>query len=204
MSIIFDNISFSYKTPHKQEIFKDFSLQIKAGERSGIFHASSWGKTTLVKLIAGEEKLRSGKIIINGYEVTRWKEMFSTLSILFQDPEKQFMFPNLKDEYDFVTKNQREKEIVNAIDELAQIFDFELNKFIANRRSIFSVSNEERKILQILFTVPIRKENLILDDPLLYLSEKMQKKMLKYLDESSKTILVLARSENQFRSLFQN
>ncbi|MEA2103576.1 MAG: ATP-binding cassette domain-containing protein [Candidatus Cloacimonadota bacterium] len=208
MSIIFDNVTFSYKIPSPQDVLHEFSFQVNGGEKLGIFKQSGWGKSTLVKLITGEEKLESGRIIIAGYEKQNWKKMFSNLSILFQEPDKQFVFPNLKDEYEFLTENENNKSrgkkinTTQKMDELARIFEFDLQKYISENRTIFSVSSEERKILQILFTISGEEEYLIMDDPLLYLSEKSQQQFLNYLSEIDKTILILARDKKPLRKVF--
>lgn len=57
--IKFDNVTFSYG---KKEVLKDFNLSIKDGERICMFAPSGYGKTTVLRLIMGLEKPKSGKI----------------------------------------------------------------------------------------------------------------------------------------------
>lgn len=57
-----NNISFSY--PDK-EVFKNFSLEIKANDHIWLYGESGCGKTTLARLILGLESVNSGKITIN-------------------------------------------------------------------------------------------------------------------------------------------
>ena len=58
-----NNISFSY--PDK-EIFSDFSLHIKKGDRICLFGKSGCGKTTLLRLILSLEKPQGGSIVFDG------------------------------------------------------------------------------------------------------------------------------------------
>lgn len=58
--IKFDNVTFSYG---KNTVLKDFNLTIKDGERICLFAPSGYGKTTVLRLIMGLEKPKSGKIL---------------------------------------------------------------------------------------------------------------------------------------------
>jgi len=59
--IIVDNVSKSYGA---QELFKNVSFRLNAGERAGLVGRNGSGKTTLFRLIAGEEEPDSGVISI--------------------------------------------------------------------------------------------------------------------------------------------
>lgn len=61
--ILLENISFSYG---ENNIFKDFSLEIKKGEKICFFGESGCGKTTLLRILLGLEKVDNGKITYNG------------------------------------------------------------------------------------------------------------------------------------------
>lgn len=68
-----DNVTFSYG---EKQILKDFSLNIKKGDRLWLYGESGCGKTTLLRLILGLEKAQNGNIINpNG-----WKP-----SVVFQE-----------------------------------------------------------------------------------------------------------------------
>ncbi len=57
--IRFDNVNFSYG---KKEILKGFNFEIEDGARICLFGASGVGKTTVLRLIMGLEKPKSGEI----------------------------------------------------------------------------------------------------------------------------------------------
>lgn len=60
--IKFDNVSFSY---NGKPVIKEFTLQIKEGDRICFFGESGIGKTTLLRLIAGLEKADSGSLSVS-------------------------------------------------------------------------------------------------------------------------------------------
>jgi ATP-binding cassette subfamily F protein 3 len=65
--IIVDRLSKSYGA---QELFKDASFKLNAGERAGLVGRNGSGKTTLFRLIAGMEEADSGTIAVpKGYSI---------------------------------------------------------------------------------------------------------------------------------------
>lgn len=68
-----DNLTFSYG---QKNIFKEYSLQIKKGDRLWLYGESGCGKTTLTRLILGLEKPQSGNV----YNPNAWKP-----SVVFQE-----------------------------------------------------------------------------------------------------------------------
>lgn len=66
-NINFDHVRFGYNSDNI--IIKDFSLDIKAGQKVAIVGPTGAGKTTIVKLLMRFYKLDSGKISIDGIDI---------------------------------------------------------------------------------------------------------------------------------------
>lgn len=64
----FDNISFRYK-PGGQEILRNLSLDIKAGEVVGVVGRSGSGKSTLTKLLQRLYLPEQGRVFVDGVDV---------------------------------------------------------------------------------------------------------------------------------------
>jgi phospholipid/cholesterol/gamma-HCH transport system ATP-binding protein len=85
--IVFDRVSFSYGS---RPVFKEVSFSIQAGEKVAILGGSGEGKTTLLKLILGLLRPDSGKILIDGKDITErsedeLREARTKFSIVFQE-----------------------------------------------------------------------------------------------------------------------
>ncbi len=71
-------------------VLKNINLEIDNGEYVCIIGKSGSGKTTLAKLITAEEKVTSGKIIIDGWDITKIKKadipsLRRQIAVIFQD-----------------------------------------------------------------------------------------------------------------------
>ncbi|MFA5118510.1 MAG: ABC transporter ATP-binding protein [Candidatus Omnitrophota bacterium] len=83
-SILFENIVFNYET---QEILKDINLKVKKGEVLAIVGPSGSGKTTLVDLIPRFYDPKSGRVLIDGFDLrdVNIKSLRKLISIVTQE-----------------------------------------------------------------------------------------------------------------------
>ena len=86
--IEFRGVSKTYKTG--THALEDVNISITAGEFVFIVGSSGAGKSTFMKLIMREEKANTGKILVNGYDLTRMRRknvplLRRTMGIVFQD-----------------------------------------------------------------------------------------------------------------------
>ena len=81
----FEHVQFGYE-PDKV-IIKDFSLHVKPGQKVAIVGQTGAGKTTLVKLLMRFYELNSGKILIDGTDVTQMTraELRAKFGMVLQD-----------------------------------------------------------------------------------------------------------------------
>ena len=79
------NISYGY---NESKVFENFSLTIEKGKKTALVGASGWGKTTLMKLIAGYLHPESGSISVLGNPLgsTALKSYYPHIGYLTQDP----------------------------------------------------------------------------------------------------------------------
>ncbi|MEW6002205.1 MAG: ATP-binding cassette domain-containing protein [Nitrospirota bacterium] len=85
--ILFDKVWFSYNT---RQVLRDISFSIDAHERVAILGGSGEGKTTILRLIMGLIRPDSGRIIIDGEDITNktedeLRDVRMKFSIVFQE-----------------------------------------------------------------------------------------------------------------------
>lgn len=82
---------------------KGINIEIQDGEFAFLVGPSGSGKSTIVKLLTGEIKASSGKVFVNGYDLThlpvrKMPMMRRTLGVIFQDfrlIEKKSVYENV-------------------------------------------------------------------------------------------------------------
>jgi ATP-binding cassette subfamily B protein len=83
----FEDVGFRYGA-HVKPLFERFSLTIPAGERVGLVGHSGSGKTTFVKLVQRLHDVTSGRILIDGQNISAVQQtsLRSQIAIVAQEP----------------------------------------------------------------------------------------------------------------------
>lgn len=86
--ISLENVSKSYSP--KNPVLKDVSLYIKPGEFVSIVGQSGAGKTTLVRLLIGEELANEGRVLVGDWDISRINRrevpyLRRQIGVIFQD-----------------------------------------------------------------------------------------------------------------------
>lgn len=86
--ISFQNVSMVY--PNGTAALNNVTLNIKDGEFVFVIGKSGAGKTTLTKLLLCEERVTSGKLVVNNFNLTKLPQrkipyLRRTLGVVFQD-----------------------------------------------------------------------------------------------------------------------
>ncbi len=86
--IKFDDVNFHYQDNAHQELFENFNLTIKPGEKIGLVGHSGGGKTTLTKLILRFMDIDGGAILIDGQDISkvRQEDLRKYIAYVPQDP----------------------------------------------------------------------------------------------------------------------
>lgn len=116
------NICFRYPKGEKN-IFENFSLSIRQGERIGIIGESGKGKTTLLNLLVGALYPDSGEIYFGGVELRNadLREVHKRIGFVLQD--NMLFNTSIKENLKYGKENATEYEMEQACKK-AYIYDF--------------------------------------------------------------------------------
>jgi ABC-type multidrug transport system fused ATPase/permease subunit len=81
-----EHLSFAYPGMNRP-VIDDVSLHLRPGEKLALVGENGAGKTTLIKLIAGLYEPSSGRVLLDGLEVQKWKPeiLHRRIGVIFQD-----------------------------------------------------------------------------------------------------------------------
>ncbi len=85
----FEDVSFSYRNAARPSL-RNLSFELKAGEKLALVGENGAGKTTLVKLLARLYEPSSGRILLDGRELSEYDlaDLRRNVSIIFQDYQR--------------------------------------------------------------------------------------------------------------------
>ena len=147
------------------------SLAIKKSELFSLLGSSGCGKSTLLRIIAGFEKPDSGKIFLDGEDITDLPAYKRPLNIMFQS---YALFPHLNvfNNISFGLKEDRldKNEIVNRTEEMINLL--ELNGL--EKRKVDEISGGQQQRVALARCLVKKPKLLLLDEPLAALDKKLR------------------------------
>ena len=198
MPIEIKELSFSYDS---KPFIDNLDLIINDGEMVGIIGNTGCGKSTFVRLIAGLIKSDSGKIIIDGDDITNKKFnkkiLRRKLGIVFQFPEMQLFEQTIEKDIFFglkqykLTYDEKYKRAKEALELLG--LDFEKIK----DKSPLALSGGEKRKVAVAGILVCKPKYLIFDEPIAGLdcnSRDSFMKLLLALKQNGTTIIIISHN----------
>jgi len=198
MPIEIKELSFSYDS---KPFIDNLDLKIDDGEMVGIIGNTGCGKSTFVRLIAGLIKSDSGKIIIDGDDITNKKFnkkiLRRKLGIVFQFPEMQLFEQTIEKDIFFglkqykLTYDEKYKRAKEALELLG--LDFERIK----DKSPLALSGGEKRKVAVAGILVCKPKYLIFDEPIAGLdcnSRDSFMKLLLALKQNGATIIIISHN----------
>ncbi|MDR2765992.1 MAG: polyamine ABC transporter ATP-binding protein [Holosporaceae bacterium] len=161
------------KTFNGRIAVNDVSLSIYRGELFSILGRSGCGKTTLLRMLAGFEPPTSGKIFIDGLDMTDTPAYKRPVSMVFQS---YALFPHMTVEqniaFGLIQEGMPKGEIrdkVSAYLELVQMVGYE-------RRKPDQLSGGEKQRVALARSLVKQPKLVLLDEPLAALDKKLRER----------------------------
>ncbi len=185
-----------------REVFKGVSFSVNEGEKLFITGDNGCGKSSLIETIMGFLKPKEGKISFKGKELKReedFKELRSKVGYVFQNPDDQLFCPNVEEEIAFapLVKGKNREETEEIVRKILREFEIEHLK----DRPTHKLSGGEKRIVSIGAVLSMEPEGLILDEPTVGLDRKRFRKLVNFLEETPKTVIVITHERELIEEL---
>ncbi len=171
MPIIVENINYVYSKgqPDESYALRDVSFSIEDGEFTGIIGHTGSGKSTLIQHLNGLLRPVSGRITIDGYEITAkdavLRDVRRKVGLVFQYPEYQLFEETVAKDVAFGPKNMGfdSEETERRVREALSLVDLDYESFAL--RSPFELSGGQKRRVAIAGVLAMQPSVLILDEP---------------------------------------
>lgn len=182
VKIVVKNIT---KKIGRKTVLDNVSFEVESGTITSIVGPAGAGKTTLLKIIAGVDYPDSGRILINGEDVTDLPPKDRDVAMVFQT---YALYPHMKvfDNIAFPLRVKKlpENEIKQRVREIAELLGI---THILDR-SIYEISGGEAQRTALARALVRKSRVVLLDEPLTNLDYKIREKMRGELKRIAKEI----------------
>lgn len=194
-----ENVNYIYQQgmPFERQALYDVNIEIEDGSLVALIGHTGSGKSTLIQHFNALVKPTSGKIIINGIDVTAPKAdlrlVRKTVRLVFQYPEHQLFEETVYKDIAFGPKNMgfSDEEIDKRVRESAALVGLK-EKHLT--RSPFDLSGGQKRRVAIAGVLAMNPKVLILDEPTAGLDPKGRDEILatiKKLHEENKEMIII-------------
>ena len=157
------------------------------------------GKSTLLNLIAGIYKVSNGEILVDGINTKSKKEFLNLrkkISIVFQNPDSQILFPRVYDDVEFAIKNLN---LDNSQERIKKALE-KVNMLEFKDKDTFELSLGQKQRINLASSLAISPKYLILDEPTTMIDWKEKENVYKIIKELKKekiTIVFVTNNINE-------
>lgn len=155
----------SFRYPDGTTALAEIRFDVQKGEFCGILGANGSGKTTLLKVMDGLIKEYTGRVLLDGDEVTRLKprDIYRKVGLVFQNPDDQLFAHTVFDDVAFGPRNMdfAEDEVRRRVN--AALVSVEMADYAGKQINALSYGQKKRACIAGLLAMG--HEILLLDEP---------------------------------------
>ncbi len=155
----------SFRYPDGTTALAEIRFDVQKGEFCGILGANGSGKTTLLKVMDGLIKEYTGRVLLDGDEVTRLKprDIYRKVGLVFQNPDDQLFAHTVFEDVAFGPRNMdfAEDEVQRRVN--AALFSVEMADYAGKQINALSYGQKKRACIAGLLAMG--HEILLLDEP---------------------------------------
>ena len=194
-SIAFQEVSFGYN--EEEQVLSKFNMVIHKGKMAAITGPSGSGKSTIANLLLGLYQPQSGKIIINGKNISEWKLSSWRRRVGYVGQDVILFNTSIKENIAFGDLDATEETMINAA-KIAYAHDFIVNlpdgyNTVVGDRGL-KLSGGQRQRIAIARAIIRNPDLLIFDEATSALDNESEELVQKAIETISKekTILIIA------------
>ena len=202
-NVKFDHVHFGYNAD--KIIINDFNADIKEGQKIAIVGPTGAGKTTIVKLLMRFYDLNSGKILIDGHDISEFDrgEIRKLFGMVLQDT---WLFNGtIKDNIKYSKQDASDSDVIAAakaahvhhfIKTLPNAYNMEINEETSN------ISQGQKQLLTIARVILADPKILILDEATSSIDTRTEIQIQSAMDELMKgrTSFIIAHRLSTIRN----
>ena len=204
--IVFESVCFAYHA--ESPIVKDFNLKIAPGQRIGICGPTGGGKSTIVSLIARFYDPTSGRVLIDGTDISDFTldGLRKQLGFVLQDTI--LFYGSVRENIAYGRPDASEEEIIEAAKtanahEFIERMPHGYNTLVGERG--VTLSGGQRQRIGIARALVRNSPILILDEPTSSLDSESEKIVLEALEKLmiGRTVIIIAHRLSTIRNADQ-
>lgn len=201
--IVFEQVCFAYKPGIP--VLKNINLNIRSGQRIGICGQTGGGKSTIASLIPRFYDPTSGKVFIDGTDITEFTldGLRKQVGFLLQDT--MLFYGTIRDNITYGRPYATEKEIIAAArladaDEFISRLPLAYDTVVGERG--LTLSGGERQRIGIARVVVRNAPILILDEPTAFLDTESEKIVINALERlmKNRTVILISHRLNTIQT----
>ncbi len=171
MSIKIENLTYVYmpKTPFEKKALDNVNLEIEDGEFLAVIGHTGSGKSTLIQHLNGLSKPASGKIYVDGTDITdkdtKLVDIRKKVGLVFQYPEYQLFEETIAKDIAYGPSNLElnEDEILKRVKKSMEMVGLNYEEY--KDISPFELSGGQKRRVAIAGVIAMEPKVLILDEP---------------------------------------
>ncbi len=183
MSIVVEHLNHTYSpnSPFAVQAIADINMEVRDGEFIGIIGHTGSGKSTLIQHLNGLEPAQSGRVMVDGVELTGDYDRKKTrmqVGMVFQYPEQQLFEETVEKDICFGPKNLglSEDEQKARAHWAMKLLDLDVDTYA--QRSPFDLSGGQKRRVAIAGVLAMQPRYLVLDEPVAGLDPEGRRRLL--------------------------
>jgi branched-chain amino acid transport system ATP-binding protein len=184
------------------EAIRNISFGVEEGSITTLIGANGAGKSTTLKTLSGLRKVREGKVIFQGEDITHVPSYERVVMGISQSPEGRGLFPGMtvRENLDmgaFVRKDRKSKAFAEDVERVYSLFP----RLQERRMQVAgTLSGGEQQMVAIGRALMARPRLLLLDEPSMGLAPKLIQQIFSIIgeiNEQGTTVLLVEQNAAQ-------